>query len=70
VDRPGHEHLARTGLRADPRRYVDGDPGDIVVDQLALAGVEPGTNPEVKLVGAGADPLRATDRAGRTVEHA
>jgi hypothetical protein len=40
--RGGREHLARTGEGADPGTDMDSDPCDVVVDDLDLAGVDPG----------------------------
>src|SRR5688572_11624250 len=39
-DGPGHQDLARAGLRRDAGADVYGDPSDVSVSDLALAGVQ------------------------------
>src|SRR3954469_3714349 len=46
LDGAGDEHLARPGERGHACTRVDGNAGDVAVVELALAGVEPGTNRE------------------------
>src|SRR4051812_29625895 len=68
LDGAGDEHLARPGERGHACTRVDGNAGDVAVVELALAGVEPGTNREPERHHAVADGGRAPDRASRAVE--
>ena len=62
------EHLARAGERRDARAEMDGQPGDVVRQDLDLADVDAGPDLEPELPDAVADRDRAADRAGRAVE--
>ena len=55
-------------LRGDAGADVDGDPADLAVDQLALAGVQAGADLEAELAHRLGDRAGAADRPGRAVE--
>ena len=52
----------------DPGADVDGDAADLPVEELALAGVEPGAELDAERLDGLPDRLRAADRARRPVE--
>ena len=69
LDGARDEHLARPGLRGDARADVDGDAGDLVVAELALARVQPGADVEAELAHRVArSRARSGSRARRAVE--
>ena len=68
LDRVRGQDLPATSQRADPRRDMDGDPGDVVADELDLAGVQPGPDLEPLRRDRVADDERGPDRARRPVE--
>jgi hypothetical protein len=68
LDRGGDEHLAGPGERGDASTDVDGEPGDLVACELALAGVQPGSHLEAELGDGGPDRRGAADGADRPVE--
>src|SRR5437867_2572441 len=68
LDGARDEHLAGPGLRSDPRARVDGDPGDLAVQEFALAGVQAGAHLEPQLADLLDDRLRAADRPRGPVE--
>ena len=49
LHRARHKDLASSRLRHHPCAGMDGDPGDCVIDALALTGVEAGANLETKI---------------------
>ena len=63
----GDEHLVGGGS-GDTRPDMDGDPRDLVAEQLALAGVKAGPELEPQVVRAVADRHGTADRAGGAVE--
>src|SRR4029077_16119236 len=71
TNRARHQNLPSTGPGADARRDVHGHAGDVVVDDLTLACVNPGADLNVELGhGGGANSLGAADRPGGAVEGA
>src|SRR5207253_2547559 len=62
------EHLAGACERGDPRAGVDGDPGDLSVHELALTGVEPGTDVDAEVTDSVGDRLRTAHGPRRSVE--
>ena len=67
--RAGDEHLVRAGLGGDPRRDVDGEPGEIVAPALALAGVDAGRAPRTPPTRAASMiAMRGAHRRCRRVE--
>jgi len=64
----GDEHLAGVGSCGDARADVHGDPGELVTDLLALAGVHAAANFEAELADALRDRACAHDRARWSVE--
>src|SRR5262245_42486742 len=62
------EHLPGGRLGRHPRPDRDRDAGDLLVDDLALAGVEPGAELEPQLGHRVPDRARAADRTRRPVE--
>ena len=67
-DGAGRQHLARAGQRRDPLPDVDGDPADVVADQLALAGVQARPDLQPERPDRLDDRARTADRPGRPVE--
>src|ERR671922_2330082 len=63
-----HEHLTRPRRGDHPRGGVDGDAANLVRYQLALAGVQAGTDLEVERTKGIADCTRAANRPSRPVE--
>ena len=62
------DDLARLGERGNPGADVYGDAADVVSDQLALAGVNPGAQCQAEPILIGDRGASAPDRAGRTIE--
>ena len=56
------------GLGRNAGSDVDRDPGDLLADDLALAGVQAGADLEPELAYGGSDRLRAADCSDRPVE--
>ncbi len=48
---------------------MDGEPADVLVDQLALAGMDARTHLDLKVAEPIADRLGSADRACRAIEH-
>src|SRR4029079_8236381 len=68
LDRLRDEDLPRLGLRRHPSPDRDGDPRDLAVQDLALAGVESGPNLQADPFYRLPDRRGAPDRARRPVE--
>src|SRR6266542_3488648 len=68
LDGAGDEHLAGPGERCDTRADVDGDAADLLVDKLALAGVQPGAHVEVEVPDPVAHCTGTANGARRPVE--
>src|SRR5262245_27018638 len=64
----GHEHLRGARLGRDSGADRHGDPADLPVHQLALAGVDAGPDLDAEFADLLADLERTPDRAGGTVE--
>jgi len=63
-----HEDLSGTGLRRDPCADVNGDPPELVADDLALTGVYPDAEVDPDLARGSHHRLRALDRHRGGVE--
>src|SRR6185437_10462815 len=59
------EHLSPASQRRDARANVHGEPADLPVDALALAGVQAGADLEAERANAVADRASAPDGADR-----
>jgi hypothetical protein len=68
LDGAGHQDLTRPGGGRDAGADVDGEPGDLVVPELDLPGVQAGPDREPERGHAAGDRARAPDRPGRAVE--
>src|SRR5207248_920524 len=66
--RRGGKDLARARERGDPRTRVNGDPGDLVTEQLALAGVDAGAKLEPEVADGVADGESAANCTRGPVE--
>src|SRR5205807_8938792 len=64
----GDEHLPRAGRRRDPRAGVHGDAADLLLKQLALAGVQTRADVDSELAHPVADRKRGAHRPRGTVE--
>src|SRR5215218_6648361 len=63
-----HEHLTRTRQRSDPSADVHAHPGDVIVRQLNLSGVDACTYFDAEPTRPIADLARTADRSRRAVE--
>jgi hypothetical protein len=70
LDGSRHEHLAGAGERAHARADVDRDAGDVLVEQLAFAAVQPRPHVQIQRSRRLGELAGAADRARRTVEDA
>src|SRR5512132_3344623 len=68
LHRLGHEDLSCTALRRDPCADVNGDPPELVADDLALTGVYADAEVDADLARGPHDRLRAVDRRRGGVE--
>src|SRR5215213_4173722 len=68
LDGARHEHLPGRCARRDARAHVDGEARRLAVDQLALAGVDPGAHVETESLRALDELQRAPDRPRGAVE--
>ena len=68
LDGLGDEYLRGTGGSTDSGADVHGDPTDLAVDRLDLAGVEPGPDLETQRPNGVDDRSRAPHAARRAVE--
>jgi len=68
LDRARHEHFARLSLQRDARADVDGDAANLLLRQLALAGMQTGANLETELSQAFSDRPPALDGARGAVD--
>src|SRR5947209_11993454 len=69
-DRPRDKHLAGASESAHARPDVDCEPRNIVVDDLALAGMQPCSHVEVQCPRCLDEGVCAADRAGGTIKDA
>src|SRR5262245_58348562 len=60
------EHLARAGQGSDARGDMDGDPADVLAEQLDLTAVQADANLQTERAGSLGDRAPAADRTGRT----
>jgi hypothetical protein len=68
LDRARDEHFAGMSLGGDAGADVDGDPADLLVQELTLACMQPGSDLEPQLAEAVADRARTVDGPSRPVE--
>lgn len=68
LDRARHEHVTRPRQRRDPSTDVHRDATELVTDNLALAGVNPGADVETETSNGLDDRTRSAGGPGRTVE--
>jgi hypothetical protein len=64
LDHARDEHLASTRDRADARSDVDSDTADVVLEHLALSGVQPAADGQTQAIDLRDDLLSATNRIG------
>jgi hypothetical protein len=67
-DGAGHEHLAFIGLCGDPRADVDGETGELFIDDVALTGVDTDADAESDARDRVTDRAAAANSAGGAVE--
>jgi hypothetical protein len=68
LDRARHEDFARTSEGRDPGPDMHGEPGDVIGQDLDLAGMQAGSDIEVKLPYLVPDRQGTADGAGGTVK--
>src|SRR4029453_2985424 len=65
---PGEDDLTRPGGRHHPGGDVDGDPADVVAEQIDLAGGQPHPHPQAQGGEAGPEAVAGPDGPGGPVE--